>query len=249
MTIDALCFLGVSRFGYALDADDLLQALDAEGIAMAVVAPVHPHNHDFAAANAEIAAVVADTGGRLVPLARIDPWDGEAALDELALAVDRGARGVFLHPAEEYFPIDDVRLRPIAERAAELLLPVVVATGYHCLSEAVQVGRFAQWCQDVPVVMTNGGQLNISGLAQSDAEIALGSPNVHILTNGVYRDDFLERTVRNVGADRVVFGSCAPQFEIAYEHRRVHQVHIGDEERAQLLSGNASRLFGIGVPA
>ncbi|GAA1266707.1 amidohydrolase family protein [Pseudonocardia aurantiaca] len=249
MTIDALCFLGVSRFGYQLNAADLVRTLDAEGIATAVVAPVHPRDHDFAAANTEIAAVAGDSGGRLVPLARIDPWDGEAAVDELARAVDGGARGVFLHPAEEYFQINDVRLRPVAERAGELGVPVIVATGFHCLSEAIQVGRFAEWCPDVPVVMTNGGQLNISGLAQSDAEIALGAPNVHILTNGVYRDDFLERTVRNFGADRVLFGSCAPRFEVAYEHRRVHQVHISDEERAQLLSGNASRLFGIGVPA
>jgi 2,3-dihydroxybenzoate decarboxylase len=68
---------------------------------------------------------------------------------------------------------------------------------------------------------------------------------VHIFTSGVYRDDFLERAVRTFGAERVLFASFAPQFNLAYEHKRVHQVHISDEERALVLSGNADRLFGV----
>jgi uncharacterized protein len=249
MTIDSLCFLGTSRFGYELDAASALRGLDAEGIATAVVAPVHPVDHDFAAATASVAAAAAKSGGRFVPLARVDPWDGPSATEQLTRAVDAGARGVFLHPSEEHFRINDERLRPVAERAAELGVPIVVATGFHCLSESVQVGRFAQWCPDVPVVMTNGGQLNISGLAQFDAELALALPNVYVMTSGVYRDDFLERTVRDFGAERVLFASSAPWLDFAYEHQRVYKVHITDDERRQLLSGNARRIFGIGKDA
>lgn len=245
MTIDALCFVGVSRFGYELDAETVLRGLDTEGISTAVIAPMHPRDGDMTAANTEVARSARDSAGRLVPLARVDPWDGPSAIEELHRAVTSGAHGLFLHPAEEHFRINDERLRPIAERANELGVPVVVATGFHCMSESIQVGRFAQWCPDIPVIMTNGGQLNISGLAQFDAELALASANVHILTSGVYRDDFLERAVRNFGADRVVFASYAPQFEAAYELRRAHQVHVTDEQRQLILSGNAQRLFGI----
>jgi predicted TIM-barrel fold metal-dependent hydrolase len=245
MTIDGLCFLGVSRFGYELDAGTAIRGLDAEGISAAIAAPMHPRDGDLAAANAELARSAQDSAGRFVPLARVDPWDGEPAVEELTRAVTNGARGLFLHPAEEHFRINDERVRPIAERASELGVPVMVATGFHCMSEAVQVGRFAQWCPDTPVIMTNGGQLNISGLAQFDAELALASANVHILTSGVYRDDFLERTVRNFGADRVLFATYAPQFDVAYEHQRVHKVHLTGDERQLILAGNARRLFGI----
>jgi predicted TIM-barrel fold metal-dependent hydrolase len=246
MSIDALCFLGVSRFGYELGADDALRALDAAGITTAVVAPMHTADRDMAKANAELARVVAGSGGRFAGTARIDPWDGEAALTELTRAVtEDGALAVLLHPDEEHFPINDIRLRPIAELAGELGVPVIVATGYHCVSEALQVGRFASWCPGVPVIMTNGGQLNISGLGQVDAELALALPNVYILTSGVYRDDFLERAVKTFGAERLLFASAAPQFDFGYELRRVHQVHITEDERKLLLSGNAGRLFGI----
>jgi uncharacterized protein len=245
MTIDALCFLGVSRFGYQLAARDAIRELDALDISIAVVAPMHPRDGDLTKANAELARVAVASQGRFVTTARVDPWDGESALEELTRAVtEDGARAVMLHPDEEHFPINDFRLRPIAERADELGVPVIVATGFHCRSEAVQVGRFASWCPHVPVVMTNGGQLNISGLGQFDAELALRLPNVHILTSGVYRDDFLERTVKTFGPERVLFASAAPQFDFAYELRRVHQVHLSDDQRQLLLSGNAKRIFG-----
>ena len=245
MTVDALSFLGTSRFGYRREPAELLETLPAEGIERAVVAPMHPRDGGLGAANRELTAFVRDHADRLTAVARIDPWDGDDAIAQLTEAVtEGGARGVFLHPDEEHFQINDTRWRPIAARANQLGVPVLVATGHHCRSEAGQVAVFAEWCPDVPVIMTNGGQLNISGLGQVDAELALGLPNVHILTSGVYRDDFLERTVRKFGAERVLFASFAPRFDVGYEHRRVHQVHLTAAERALLLSGNARRLFG-----
>jgi predicted TIM-barrel fold metal-dependent hydrolase len=244
--IDGLRFVGTSRFGYELSAEDAIRNLDVQGISAAVAAPAHPRDGDLAAANIELARIARDSAGRLVAIARVDPWDGELALDQLTHAVtEDGARGVFLHPAEEHFRINDVRLRPIAELANELGVPVVVATGFHCMSEPVQVARFAEWCPDTAVIMTNGGQLNISGLAQFDAELALRSDNVHIQTNGVYRDDFLERIVKSFGAERVLFASFAPVFDTAYERLRVEKVHLTDAERQLLLSGNTQRLFSI----
>lgn len=248
MTVDGLSFLGTSRFGYRREPAELLAALDTEGIDTALVAPMHPRDGNLDVANKEVAAIVHDHPGRLVALARVDPWDGDAALTQLTTAVtEGGAKGVFLHPDEENFQINDTRWRPIAHRAAELGVPVIVSTGHHCKSEAGQVATFAQWCADVPLIMTNGAQLNISGLGQVDAELALALPNVHIFTSGVYRDDFLERAVRTFGAERVLFASFAPKFDVGYERRRVHQVHISDTERQLLLSGNAQRLFGLGA--
>ena len=246
MTVDALSFVGTSRFGYRREPEQLLEAMAVEGIDTALVAPMHPRDHDLGAATKELTAFVRDHTDRLVAIARIDPWDGDGALEQLTSAVTDGAKGLFLHPEEENFHINDTRWRPIAERAAGLGVPVLVSTGHHCRSEAGQVAVFAEWCPSVPVIMTNGGQLNISGLGQVDAELALGLPNVHVLTSGVYRDDFLERTVRTFGAHRLLFASFAPQFDVGYERRRVHQVHITEDERAQVLAGNARRLFGLG---
>lgn len=246
MTVDALAFLGRSRFGLELDEQTLLDRARVAGVAVTVVSPPHPRDHDLTRANDEAAAAVDRSDGRLAALCRVDPWDAEESRALIRRAADSAAfHGLLLHPAEEHFRINDGRLRPIAEAAADAGLPIVVVTGTPWQSEATQVGEFAQWCTGVPVVMTNGGQYNISGLSQTDAEAALAFDNVHVHTNGVYREDFLQRVVADFGAERVLFASSAPYFDVRYEKRRVELLHVGPRERQALLGANATRIFSL----
>jgi len=246
MTIDGLAYLGASRFGYGLDADQLVDNLDREGIRAALVAPTHRPDHDFDRANTHIAQAAAESGRRLLPMARIDPWDGEGALRQLNHAIEElGARGLLLHPAEEYFRINDPRVLPLARRAAELGVPIIVATGYQGFSEPVQMTQFARACPEVPVILTNGGQFNISGLAQTDAGLALQLDNVYVHTTGVYRDDWISVVVSTFGAERILFASAAPIMDSRYELIRVQLAHVPDEAKALMLDGNMTRLFGL----
>ncbi|HEY2041026.1 MAG TPA: amidohydrolase family protein [Jatrophihabitans sp.] len=247
MTIDGLAYLGTSRFGYELDAEALVKGLERERISGAIAAPMHRVDHDFDRANEHVAQAAAGSGGRLVPMARVDPWDGDQALRQLNRAVvELGARGLFLHPAEEYFRINDARVQPLARRAAELGIPIVVATGYQGFSEPVQITQFARACPEVPVILTNGGQFNISGLSQTDAGLALNLDNVYVHTSGVYRDDWIALVVSTFGAERILFASAAPIMDVRYELKRVELAHVPDEAKALMLSGNATRLFGLG---
>lgn len=245
MTVDGLIHLGASHFGPELTARAALVDMEAVGTSVAIAAPAHPRGADFIAANQALAQACAESGGRLVPVARVDPWEGAGAVAELGRAVAAGARGLFLHPAEEHFRINDDRVRPVVEAAAELGVPVVVAAGFHLYSEPLQLARAAQWAPGNPFVLTNGGQFNISGMAQFDAELALGNDNVLVQTSGMYREDFLERVVGTFGPERLMFASAAPLFTMAYERARVDLAHFDDEERDLILEGNARRVFGV----
>ena len=244
-TVDGLVFLGQSHFGYQLDATTALAGMDAVGTDVAIAAPMHPHRRGFAAANDAVAEAARKSDGRLIPLCRVDPWEDEAAIAELRRAVQEGARGVFLHPSEEHFRINDRRVRPLVECAAELAAPVMVAAGYHLFAEPLQLGAAAAWTPDNPFVLTNGGQFNISGLAQFDAELALRNTNVHVQTSGMYREDFLERVVATFGPERLLFASAAPIFTMAYERVRVDLAHFTDAETELILGGNSTRIFGV----
>jgi len=246
MTIDSLVFLGSSRFGVELTAEALATGCREQDVSLSLASPPHPPDHDLRAANERILSAVDRSGGALLGLFRVDPWDAVESIEtvERAAALP-GIRGLLLHPAEEHFRINDPRVRPVADRAAALGLPVVVATGTPWQSEATQVAEFARWCGDAPVVMTNGGQYNISGLSQTDAEAALTLENVHLHTNGVYREDFLQRVVGEFGQDRLLFASGAPSFDVRYEKRRVELLHVDDGARDAVLAGNARRLFAI----
>jgi predicted TIM-barrel fold metal-dependent hydrolase len=247
-TVDGLVYLGTSHFGYGQDAATALGGMDAIGTDMAVAVPVHPHRGGLPAANDVLMATAAAAGGRLVPLCRVDPWEGDDAVAELRRAVAGGARGLFLHPSEEHFRINDVPLvRPIVECAAELAVPVMVAAGFHLFAEPLQLAAAAAWTPQNPFVLTNGGQFNISGLSGFDAELALANANVHVQTSAMYREDFLEGVVAKFGPERLLFATAAPLFTMRYERLRVDLAHFGDAERELILGGNSARIFGKAI--
>jgi len=250
MTIDAFACLGQSLFGYGQTPTELLARLDAAEIEQAVVCPVKPRGYHLGPANDLVSEAVAGEP-RLTGLARVDPNLGAEALSELERAVQTlGLHGLFLHPWEEGFRVNAPLLDPLLQRCAELGLPVLIAAGYPWLAEASQIGDLARRFPSVQMVMTHGGQINISGLGQADALFVLRTyPSVSIETSGVYRQDFLEDVVAELGAARVLFGSNSPRMDPRLEVQRVRWANLPDSEKALISGGNAARLFRVGASA
>lgn len=245
MTIDALMLLGDNRFGPSLtvgDASRLARELELDAI---VAAPARPLDYHLEPANQRLAGAAASSGGRLRALGRVDPLNGDAAVVEARRCLrELGCAGLFLHPAEEAFPVRSARR--VLSVAAEFECPVVIATGFFGLSEPLQIAELAAAFPEVPVVMTTGGQINISGLSMVDAWLALtNTPNVHVMTNGEYRQDFIERLASEFDPRRVLFSSFAPVFDPRFERLRIRSARLSDEARAAIEHGNAARLFRL----
>jgi uncharacterized protein len=245
-TIDVFSFLGQSLFGYGQTSDELHARMDAADIQEALVCPVKPRGYHLGPANDAIAEAITRSP-RLKGLVRVDPNLEADAVAELDRGVHQlGLRGLFLHPWEETFRINDPRLDPLLTRCAELNLPVLIATGYPWVSEAAQVGDLARRFPSLSIVMTHGGQINISGLGQADAlETLRRHRNVSIETSGVYRQDFLQDVATEIGADRVLFGSNSPLMDPRMEVARARWADVPAESRALILGGNAQRIFKL----
>jgi predicted TIM-barrel fold metal-dependent hydrolase len=250
MTVDAFAFLGRSLLGYGQTSRELLDRLDAAEIEQAVVCPVKPRGYHLGPANDLLTEAVASEP-RLVGLVRVDPNLGEEAVEELERGVRTlGLHGLFLHPWEEVFRVNAPLLDPLLSRCADLRVPVLIAAGYPWVSEAAQIGDLARRFPSVPLVMTHGGQINISGLGQADAMHVLRTcPNVSIETSGVYRQDFLEDVVAELGAARVLFGSNSPRMDPRLEVQRVRWARLAEADKALVLEGNARRLFRVDASA
>jgi predicted TIM-barrel fold metal-dependent hydrolase len=96
--------------------------------------------------------------------------------------------------------------------------------------------------------MSHGGQINISGLAQADAFLAMQAcGNLCVGTNGVYRQDFLEECVEAFGPERVLFTSMAPVFDQGFELDRVRSIRMEESQRRSVLGENMVRLLGEGA--
>ena len=245
MIVDALVYAGESLYGGGRSLDDLLRTAVEEGVDHLCAAPAKPRDYDLAAASARLADACAATGGRAVCLARVDPWQDDAAARLEELLGHPAVRGVLVHPWEETVPANHARVRALAERAAAAGRPTIVETGWPFLSEALAVADLARGL-DGTVVMTRGGQVNMAGLAQQSADMALETtPNLRALVCGVYRMDWIERAVPTFGPERILHGSSAPVFDLGFELERLRRAEIDPEARAISMGGAAAALFGL----
>ncbi len=242
--VDAHVYLGESINGYSLSSERLLDSMDELGIERAVICPVQPHTYRLETENDRIVNTVAKNRLRLIGFCRVDPRQGKAALKELERAYGLGLRGLLLHPWEEGYPVNSSDCVKLVALAAEIGIPILVEAGYPWVSHASQS---ADLCYRVPkatVMLSHGGQLNISGMARADVLAALTNhSNLLIQTSGVYRQDFLEEVIERFGINRVIFGSTVPLMDQRFELQRVENLKLDLEDKAQILAQNILRLI------
>jgi uncharacterized protein len=246
MIFDSLTFHGACLHGWTVARDELLAALDGSEATRAVAVAPKPPDYRYEPANDETAELARAHPDRVTGLVRVDPWRPDAA-DEVERGLGQlGLAGLFLHPWEECFRVNMPSVDAVVAVAARHGVPVVVAAGFPWVSEALQAGDLARRFPDTPFVLTTGGQINISGLGQVDAELAVEqNANVYLQTSGVYREDFITGVAARCGADRLLYASGFPQFEPRLERRRVEwAAELGADDRQQILWDNAARLFG-----
>ena len=247
MTVfDSLVFLGRAFSGADLTVDTLLHQMDDLGIDRAAACPAKPADYHLPPENERVAAAATQHPDRLVFLCRVDPNRADAVHEVTRCFDELGARGLFLHPAEELFRTHDPRVDPVVAEAQRRHRPVVIATGHPWVSEPLQVAALAARFPDLAFVMTNGGQFNISGLGMADAWIALEQcPNLHVQTAGEYRQDFIEDVASTIGGSRILFASSAPCFDQRYELARARQAALVQDDQRLMLGATAERLFGL----
>lgn len=248
MIIDAHVHVGKSIYGYEQTPEPLLESMDKLGIPCAVICPVQPMNYHLEPENDYIASVAGWQKQRFIGFARVDPRQGKKAVQEVERSVSKlGLRGVFLHPWEEGYSASADYVVPVARQAAAMGVPLMIASGFPWVSHPMQVAHLAGEVPEASIIMTNGGQLNVSGMAQADAYEAMRSRNnLYIETSGVYRQDFLENCIQAFGAHRVIFGSNGPSMHQGFELDRALSATKKDEaSRQAVLGGSMSRLLKL----
>jgi predicted TIM-barrel fold metal-dependent hydrolase len=245
MTIDGQTYIGDSIQGFSQTADDLRRIMHAVGIDRSVICPVKPRSYHLWPENERIAELAQRFPDEFIGFARVDPRLGAQAVEGLERALgELQLKGLLLHPWEETFRINSPLVDPLLRTAEAHGIPVLIETGYPWLSEALQVRDLALRFPQVPIMMTHGGQINISGLGQRDAWLTLNDcPNVTMHTSGVYREDFIEEVIEQIGADRVIFGSGAPLLDARLEILRVRMAHIDAGAKGRVLGENLRRLL------
>jgi uncharacterized protein len=111
--------------GYRVTAEELLQGLGVVD-ARAVVFTMHEPD-GYPQANDRVIAEAEASRDRLVPFCRLDPHADPVAEAERCL--DRGARGIKLHPRAEQFTLDHPEVERLFALADERRLPILMHAG------------------------------------------------------------------------------------------------------------------------
>lgn len=251
MIVDGLTILGTSISGYRLGAEELLTSMDTNGIDKSVIVPVQPRTYHLEPQNEFVAVTQRRFPDRFIGFCRIDPRQEEDAITELRRCVlQLGLQGLMLHPMEEGYTINDGYVVRLVKEAGSLGVPVVIAAGYPWVAHALQIRSVAEQAEETTIIMSHGGQINISGLAQADAFLAMETcSNLYIGTNGVYRQDFLEECVDAFGSERTLFTSMSPVFDQGFELDRVNSIKMEEADRPSVMGGNMVRILEDGVKA
>ena len=258
----------IARTAYRADLDysvaGLLREMDRHGIAHAVVLQMFLAPSAGAAMD-EGRALHAESGGRLVPVATIDPTGSKTTIAAVIERLEREPhlRGLKLYPGYRGFYPHDPRLDPVYELARRREWPVLLhqgdtldGLGLLKFARPIEVDEVAGRFRDVRFVLCHLGNPWID----EAMEIVYKNPNVYADTSGLlphpsrpYFAHAVER-VREVlysavvaaGApDRLLFGSDWPLEELGRAVGRIESLPIPADGIAAILGGNAARLFRI----
>ncbi|CAN5881227.1 hypothetical protein BH23ACT11_BH23ACT11_18910 [soil metagenome] len=244
MIIDGLTMVGTSINGYRLTPEELLGSMEANCIDKSVIAPVQPKAYRLGPENDAVAATKDRYPDQLIGFGRVDPRQDDAIIELRRCVSGLGLKGLMLHPMEEGYRVNESYVPRLLAEAGSLGVPVVVASGYPWVSHALQVRSAAEQAPETTIIMTHGGQINISGLAQADAFLAIQTcANLYIGTNGVYRQDFMEECIVTLGPERLLFTSMAPVFDQGFELDRACSIHMDEADRPLILGGNLTRIL------
>lgn len=141
----------------------LLEKLDEARQAGAVIAT----NQDpagYEEPNDRILSEAQASGGRLIPFLRIDPRQGDAAVDEAQRSIAAGHRGIKLHPRAERFELSDTVVRRVLELAARAGLPVLVHAGRGIPSLGRDAARLCDEIDGLRLILAHAAISDLSWL-------------------------------------------------------------------------------------
>jgi predicted TIM-barrel fold metal-dependent hydrolase len=218
--------------------DELLAAL-VEADARAAVFPLQEPS-GYRGPNAETIALAADSGGRLVAFARLDPGDEPVA--EARRSLDAGARGLKLHPRGEGFALDHPALDDVWALADERRVPVIIhaGRGIPALGEhAVQV------CERFPgarLILAHVGICDLAWIGPRAQEL----PNLMFDTSWWTPSDLLALFM-TVPPGQILFASDAPYGRVTcgalQTSRAALQAGLTEPQLRLVMGGQSARLI------
>ena len=238
-------------------AGELISAMDEAGVDAAVIMGVGWTDKDIAReANDYLLESAARYSGRLIPFCSVNPAWGEDALIEIDRCVALGARGVGeIHPDMQGFKLRDRSLMDpfldcLKSRNMVLLTHSSEPVGHMYPGKGTVTPdvlmEFIERYPDVAIVCSHwGGGLPFYSL-MPEVKRALSNTYFDSAASPfLYRASIYSLVSKAARPGSILFGSDFPLLRPERLMRHIRAADISEEEKAQILGGNAQRLLGL----
>jgi len=238
---DAHTHLGTDIDGMAGIYDDLIRGTEKYGMSHCFVfCHDEPDRHPgFRAGNDRTLAYAERSGGKLIPFVRLDLT--EDPIGEAERCLDRGARGIKLHPRAQKFLLNDERLAPIFELAADRKVPILIHGGRGLPPIADDLARLVDRYTDAQLIVAHAGIADLAMLADR-----LGGKAGVFFDTSVWSPVDLLSLYRRVGPEQVLYASDYPYGQqpasLLSSVRTARLAELDEKEVRGLLAGNANRI-------
>jgi len=223
--------------------EELLAVMDRIGVEAVCVSHLLSLNGDYHLGNDLVADAVRRFPGRFLGYAVANPNRPEEIQAELDRCChDLAMRAIKVHADFQGYPIDGEGYRRMYEYSqANGGLPVLG----HGLSAAA-TARLAADYPSVPFIVAHSGGGYQGRFLDDIIGLAIRADNVYLdLCSSLAYFGALEVLVRQVGAEKLLFGSDLSYQQMTHAIGRILFARISDADKELILGLNAARLFRL----
>jgi hypothetical protein len=224
--------------------EELLSGLQGAHALGAFVFPMHEPD-GYPPANDAVMAAAAESDGLLIPFCRVNPHSDP--LPEAERCLDRGARGIKLHPRAEQFTLDHPAVAGLAALAHERGLPMLIHAGRGIPALGLHAVELSERFPNARLILAHAGICDLSWIWR----VAGDHPNLFFDTAWWMPADLLT-LFSLVPPGQILFASDAPYgntaASAAFQLRSALQVGLSPEQIRSIASEQSLRLAAGETP-
>ena len=234
---DAHVHLGNDIDGFSGQYEELERVMDAYGISQAFMFCMDEPDREpaFRAPNDRTLEHAGRSGARLIPFVRLDM--NQAPIEEAERCLDRGARGIKLHPRAQRFLLNDDRLAPVFALAAERRVPILIHGGRGLPPIADDLSRLVEQYPEAQLIVAHAGIADLAALA--------GRKGVFFDTSVWSPVDLLD-FFHQVPPEQILYASDYPYGRqpqsLLNSLRTAIAAGLDERQLRDMLAGNAKRI-------
>jgi uncharacterized protein len=244
---DAHVHLGNDIDGFSGQYEELERIMDAYGVSKAFMFCMDEPDREpaFRAPNDRTLEHAERSNGRLIPFVRLDM--NESPIEEAIRCLDRGAKGIKLHPRAQRFLLNDERLAPVFALAAERRVPILIHGGRGLPPIADDLSRLVEEYAEAQLIVAHAGIADLAALAGRLA----GRKGVFFDTSVWSPVDLLD-FFHQVPPEQILYASDYPYGRqpqsLLIGLRTAIASGLNEHQLREMLAGNANRIASGDAP-